>query len=342
MGGNALKNVKTIRIDPANYQRIKTLIINQLKLLGYIVSDIIEIPGKESYGDLDLLYFKDDKYDIGKDITQLFNPQEIVTNGEVMSWDYENFQIDLIRCSSLEQMNFARFYFSYGDLGAILGRFCNYHGVKIGHRGFWVDVYECTLYPDRQLDPSRNLGEIQLTMDPIKACEFMGLDWSIYLKGFTNLEKIFNWIISSKYFVQKIFAELNGDHMKRAKLRPMYIKFIEFIGLNPLEVNGRPEIRHNIQKEAINFFNKQKELDEFKYKYEFNQVVRTKFSGKNLMERGYQGKQIGKILLTLEEYIEQTFNLKLNQWIYQTDINQINEVVDDILIKCRMSNDTII
>jgi len=34
MGGNALKNVKTVRIDPDNYQRIKTIIMEQLKLIG--------------------------------------------------------------------------------------------------------------------------------------------------------------------------------------------------------------------------------------------------------------------------------------------------------------------
>jgi hypothetical protein len=60
MGGNALKKVNTIRIDPINYQRIKAIIMDKLKALGFVVSDIIEAPGKESYGDLDLLYWKND------------------------------------------------------------------------------------------------------------------------------------------------------------------------------------------------------------------------------------------------------------------------------------------
>jgi hypothetical protein len=46
MGGNALKNVKTVRIDPDNYQRIKTIIMEQLKLIGWVVSDIREVPVK--------------------------------------------------------------------------------------------------------------------------------------------------------------------------------------------------------------------------------------------------------------------------------------------------------
>lgn len=209
MGGNALKNVKTIRIDPINYHRIKTIIIDQLKSLGYIVSEIREVPGKESYGDMDLLWWHDPKVpsNIRKDVINIFKPNEIVTNGEVMSWDYENFQIDLIKCSSLQQMEFAKFYFSYGDLGAILGRFCNYHGVKIGHRGFWIDVYESTIYSEKQFDPTRNIGEVLLTIEPDKACEFLGLDYNVWSNGFGNLTEIFDWI-KFQIFCSKNFCRI--------------------------------------------------------------------------------------------------------------------------------------
>ena len=87
MGGNALKNIKTVRINPDDYQRIKILVAEQLRKIGYIISEIKEAPGKESYGDLDLLWWRNpnDKYDIRKDVIQLFKPQEMVSNGEVLS-----------------------------------------------------------------------------------------------------------------------------------------------------------------------------------------------------------------------------------------------------------------
>lgn len=168
MGGNALKTVKTSRIDQQSYFQLKLHIMEQLRKDGFVLTDIIEVPNKESYGDLDLLYFHPDNQDIKIKVIELFSPQEIVSNGDVLSFDFktetnEYFQIDLIKCNSINQINFARFYFSYGDLGSILGRFCNYHGVKIGHRGFWIDVYENTMYPDRPHDPTRNIGEILLT-----------------------------------------------------------------------------------------------------------------------------------------------------------------------------------
>jgi hypothetical protein len=346
MGGNALKKVNTIRIDPINYQRIKIIIMDKLKALGFVVSDIIEAPGKESYGDLDLLYWKDDLgssnshgksgTDIKKIIKDTFNPNEMVSNGEVLSWDFENFQIDLIKCSSLEQMTYAQFYFSYGDLGSILGRFCNYHGLKIGHRGFWINVYECTIYNDKPLDVTRNFGEILLTSSPKETCEFLGLEYSKWLEGFQNLESIFNWIIKSKYFVAKIYQELNADHMRRAKIRPMYMKFLEFVGMNPLKNNDKPKptlskIRFNMQPEAIKYFNKENELLKIKKQIEFNQVVRTKFSGKKLLEKGIEGKKIGIILTALEEYVDINYKKTFDEWVYHTDQKEIDFIVEGLI-----------
>lgn len=308
--------------------------MDKLKSLNFVVSDIIEVPNKESYGDLDLLYWKDDLgsgTDIKKVIKETFNPNEMVSNGEVLSWDFENFQIDLIKCSSLEQMAYAKFYFSYGDLGSILGRFCNYHGLKIGHRGFWIDVYECTIYNDKPLDVTRNIGEVLLTLSPEETCEFLGLNYYKWLDGFNNLESIFNWITESKYFVTKIYQELNGDHMKRAKIRPMYMKFVEYIGMNPLEINGKPEIRFNMQPEAIKHFKKEHEIEKIKERIEFNQVVRNKFSGKKLLEKGIEGKNIGIILKSLEDHIDKNYHMNFAQWVYHTDQEEIDLVVEKIL-----------
>ncbi len=333
MGGNALKNIQTKRIDPKTYQRIKLEITNKLTSNGFTINDIIEVPGKESYGDLDLLWWQDDMTTTNiKDIVkQLFNPQEMVLNGEVLSWDYENFQIDLIKCLSLEQMKFARFYFSYGDVGSILGRFCNYHGLKIGHRGFWIDVYECTLYPEKQLDPTRNVGEVLLTMEPEEACKYLGLDWNIWIKGFNTMVEIFDWIKTSKYFVVKIFGELNGEHMRRAKLRPMYMKFVEYIGMKPLEINGKPEIRYNLQQDAIKYFNKLNEIEKIKNKIEYNQIIKNKFCGKKLLEKGIEGKNIGVILKMLEDYINKNYQMKFTEWIYHTEQKEIDILVEHIL-----------
>jgi hypothetical protein len=74
MGGNALKNTLTKRIDLINYKRIKEYISQKLKAKGYTISEIIETPGKESFGDLDLLYLTNSNQDIRQIISILFNP----------------------------------------------------------------------------------------------------------------------------------------------------------------------------------------------------------------------------------------------------------------------------
>lgn len=108
MGGHALKNTLTKRIDLSNYKRIKKYICQMLESEGYFISEIIETPGKESFGDLDLLYITNSKLkqDIHQTISKLFNP-----NGNVCSFDIEEFQIDLIKCTSVNQMQIAKFYY---------------------------------------------------------------------------------------------------------------------------------------------------------------------------------------------------------------------------------------
>lgn len=330
MGGNALKTVKTERISPEKYIEIKQYIKTELEKLDYVVSEIKEVPGKTSYGDLDLLYHKSNS-NIVADIKILFKPHEIVKNGEVVSFDYNNFQIDLIFCSSIEQMNFARFYFSYGDLGSILGRFCNYHGLKIGHRGFWLNVYENTLYPEKEFNPTRNWAEILLTQDPRKACDFLGLDYDRYLLKFESSKEIFDWIMTSKYFVGEIFRNLNHDHMERAKKRAMYIEFLEYIGLSIDQLNGEPKIEKNIQHLALEYFDKIGELNQIRADLEYKQVIKSKFSGKTLIELGVDHKNIKKMLNLVQGYIEQRYQKSLETWIYETDVEEIREIVKSIL-----------
>lgn len=101
---------------------------------------------KDSFGYLDVLYLCDSKINTRELVTNLFNPTEIVTNGDVMSFDYDNFQIDFIVCNTCETLNSSQFYFSNSDLWAIIGRIVNYYGIKFGHYGLWtMDYVLCTI-----------------------------------------------------------------------------------------------------------------------------------------------------------------------------------------------------
>jgi hypothetical protein len=182
----------------------------------------IELSEKESFGDLDVLY--NQNINMKEIIIKLFDPQEIVVNGDVISFNYGDFQIDMIKCKYLE---FAKFYFSYGDFGGIIGRIMNHYGFKFGHEGFWLNVY---LEKNQLVDETHSYGKIILTTCPTDFCKFVGLDYTTFF-SLTSTSKIFEYIKSSKYFNPLIFETLNYDHNKRSKKRPMYISFLNYINV---------------------------------------------------------------------------------------------------------------
>lgn len=331
MGGHALKNTITKRIDLENYQRIKKYITTSLETEGYTIDEIIEVPGKDSFGDLDLLFWIGQNKDIRQIITKLFKPNEIVSNGNVYSFDYEQFQVDLIWCAGLQQMAFAKFYFSYGDVGGILGRICSAHGLKFGHDGLHAVLFDNTIYPSNEFDVKKTHGQILLSESPRQVCEFLGLDWIKYTNGFANVNEIFEWIIQSKYFTTELFTTFNHDNMKRLKLRPMYIKFIEYIGINKNKIYRGHQFSNNQQIEAINFFEKSNLVDDARTQLEIKKTVQAKFSGNYLVAKGYDGKSIGKIMVHMKKTIGEKYQTTWDQWIYDSDIESIYKLLDEVI-----------
>ena len=112
MGGHALKKVITVRKNKIEYNEIKDKVSNLLKSRGIIIDFIPELADKESFGDLDVLWSSSHNPNIimKDDVIELFSPKEIVINGDVISFDLDDFQIDMIKCKTIE---FAKFYFSY-------------------------------------------------------------------------------------------------------------------------------------------------------------------------------------------------------------------------------------
>jgi DNA polymerase/3'-5' exonuclease PolX len=101
MGGNALKNTKTRRYDKdeyllaANYVRHVLLMSNDSRIVD--IAPIQSYQEKETFGDLDILYSTIDDLNITLDqIKKLFSPNEIIKNGDVISFDYKELQVDLI------------------------------------------------------------------------------------------------------------------------------------------------------------------------------------------------------------------------------------------------------
>ena len=137
MGGHAIKTVKVERLSKVIYKQVIQEIIEILSKVPIKFAFTFETPGKEDFGDVDVLI--DTTYGIGEDESKVeelmrthFQTVEIVKNGYVLSFAYQKdglyYQVDFILVSCLEM---AQMYFSYGDCGAIIGRYtaCQWHAV---------------------------------------------------------------------------------------------------------------------------------------------------------------------------------------------------------------------
>ena len=318
MGGNALKNVITVRKNKNEYDNIKTYILNESS--KYIICEnVIELPNKESFGDLDILYINNPEINIRELVIKLFNPNEIVINGDVMSFDYDNFQIDFIKCKSKENLEMAKFYFSNGDMGSIIGRIINYYGLKFGNSGLWLNLIEDTFSNENNINATKIFGRIDLTNKPMEICKFLNLDYNKWFNGFKDKKEIFDWIISCKYYKREIFFSLNYEHRQRMYIRPFYKEFLEYINVSVhdiIKVNSfDSEIKINIQNEVIKYFAKEDELQKIIELNKLHEIRKNKFNGKILIDLGIKDKKIGKIISEFKIFINNKYNKSFEEWI---------------------------
>lgn len=137
MGGNAFPNYCLARLNAEDYVIISNEIVNRLRsnFPDSLFEVIPSYRSKDSFGDLDILYCSDVPRD---SLKNCISPVDYVYNGDVSSFAVEIndqlFQVDLIK-SPRVSFDFALSYFSYNDLGNLLGRVFRRGGLKLGHRG---------------------------------------------------------------------------------------------------------------------------------------------------------------------------------------------------------------
>jgi len=310
MGGNALKNTRLERKNLVDYNRIKATILETLKL--HIKCEIIEeAPEKDSFGDLDVLYVSNKDINIKELVITLFNPNEIVKNGDVISFDYDAFQIDMIK-ATCEDFESKKFYFGYGDLGCILGKMVNFYKLKFGCQGLWINI-EKTI-DGEPLGLTRDVGkDFILTTKPTEFCNFFDLDYSKRREGFNTQKEMFDWICSSKYFIKGIFQIENMADRDRMETRKVYQNFMSYIWKDKIDTT-KPK-RIYLQKYALQYFNKQKEFDNLIKQVKVLEERKAKYNGKIFIEFGLSGKIIPVKMKEFENMIEVKTSKTFYEWL---------------------------
>lgn len=309
MGGHALKDIKCTRVLKEKYLLIKNDVINKIKdKLKY--EEVIETPNKKDFGDLDLLI--QTTPNLFNIIKETFNPKSHFVNGNAISFSYqldndEYFQIDFIQVDNLK---IAQFYFSYGDLGGILGRMVHPFNMRLGFNGLFVNYeYE----------------NIIICNEPKLICDYLTLNYEKWSFGFNNITEIYEWIVESNFFDKSYFIKLNSKARMQEKSRPMYLDFITFTEtIEKDKVEPIDDIMVHIK-----FFNKMKEIEEIDKQIKIRKIRQEKFSGL-IFQKYVDKKLINKKKEEFKEYIQTNHNF--DEWLDETNIDCIeNEIKNFVL-----------
>jgi len=135
-----------------------------------------------------------------------------------------------------------------------------------------------------------NSADIFITADVRKIFEFGGYDYDRYLKGFENLEEIYQFCIDGKYFNIETFKMENLTQIdrKRNRKRLSYHKFLEYVG----ESNITKAFEFNSDKDSYlpmieAYFpeaNLMEKLNALREEDRINKLVNDKFNGNIVME----------------------------------------------------------
>lgn len=335
MGGKALRNVFTERKTTEQFNVIASKLLPILKQeLDTELYLVKCFHTKETHGDMDILVKIDENFhnkhiDLKKFVKETFNPGEVFTNGGVVSFDYDEFQIDLI---PIRESNWevAKTYFDYDPTGNILGKVANsikfrYKDVKgrlsYGFEGLYAVIY--------MKNSDKKLGEIRLSRNNEDIFTFLGYDYERFLKGFETKQDIFEFSVSTQYFKRDRFLMENLSHKdrKRNRKRQTYHEFLAYVDDN--KIPDREVLIHSedsmvdfidlcfIESDLIKKIKKHRE-------HELTlSVIREKFNGHIVMEEfpELEGKELGKWM--------GLFKQSFTDWNHYVLSHTKQEILDD-------------
>lgn len=229
IGGNVFKDyIKEkdpmyicARVHRTDYPSVLYAVQAILKDIGLEYLEIDYVREKESHGDLDIIIKKGTLS--AHDVTKLLRDKKIITvqtSKDSLSFLLITFQIDLIFVDR-ESSTYAKNYFSWNDLGNLIGRISKQLGFKHGHDGLF--------YVHREGD--RVIKEYKLSSDYLDILRILQLDITKFENGFDTFNEMFEWISSTPYFNPDIFKfeNLNNRNRVRDTKRVVYNKFLSWV-----------------------------------------------------------------------------------------------------------------
>lgn len=335
MGGNALKNTTVKRLDPADFLRVSDTVSKALLLAipGARVEVIPAYGSKADFGDLDVLVTSEHVQAAGggeflqKLARDTFNATDLFKNGNVLSFDYRatadqaepGFQVDVITMPAAT-FDYALSYFSFNDLGNLIGRTAHKAGLTHGHDGLWFYMREGDYL----------FRNILLTRDHSTALAFLGYDPKRFAQGFDGLVDIFQYVAGSDFFNSDIFLleNRNAESRIRDRKRKTYSEFLLWTAARPdlprFEYPG--DKKEWLPRIAQHFSHFQAEYDQGMQDLAVQRTVKAKFNGEGVsLLTGLLHKELGILMKRFKDSFES--KEALHQYILENELDAIESKV---------------
>lgn len=305
MGGNAL-SMQSVRLTKSNYEQLAAEVTASLRTLypNNRVSVIKAYREKADFGDLDVLVESTGYNPF--DAAKALNATEVVRNGPVTSIgvvvrpefgavDGNVFQVDLVS-QEPEGFAYADAYFSFNDLGNLIGRTAHKMGVAHCHDGLFY-YYR---------DGDHLFRKICLTRDHNEALLFLGYNPAVFHAGFNDLEGIFQYVAGSTYFNREIFLLENRNYASRIRdrKRKTYTSFLAWCEARPaLPAYPYPESKSEWLPVLMAYFQGfQQEYEAAAADLAVLRAVKCRFNGELVSAwTGLQGKELGAVMREMRE-----------------------------------------
>lgn len=300
MGGNALQ-IETHRLEQVEYIPLERQVLAQLMPHFARVASIKYYAAKPDFGDMDVLIAKPkpERKILTALLERELSSREVVFNSDYVSFEYQNFQIDLIFVEP-EEFEVAGIYFSFNDLGNLMGRVAHKFGLKYGFQGLTSPVKD---------DKGNSVTDLLLSRDPAPIFDFLGFDFARYQQGFQTLEEIFEYVINSHYFDYRLFdlENLNTINRTRNRKRKTYNLFLAYLEqhnitksyeFNPDKTSYLPWIADAFPQASL-----YERLKEVRLDLERRRALAAKFNGQIVMELfpTLNGKALGDFIVRFKK-----------------------------------------
>jgi hypothetical protein len=321
MGGLALAHC-TRRFEAGEYYEVADQALQILERL-YPCAKVRVIKAyrdKPSFGDLDILIESEYLQPFWIDrVSEAFNSKDSTKNGNVLSIEFREMQVDIIATKS-DEFESSYQYFNYNDLGNLVGRVAHSMGLKLGHDGLTYKFMGAERYVFK---------EIKLLDDWEDVLPVLGYDWNRYKQGFDTLEDLFEFVVSSPFFNKAIYALENRNHAARTRdsKRKTYMEFLTWLEdyeETDIQLGAKYADRLDYIGNKVPSFWEQ--YDATVAEFEQAQEYKKRFNGELVSQwTGLEKQELGKFMAWLKGYKEQT------RW--KKDVVSLNPILVEGLVK---------